>query len=152
MKGFRVIYARDALAYEKTSGSMIGEFKRKARIGAQNFAGISEFLPLLGPGAGFTAFALWSHKIIRWCVPLLLILAFGATLVLAPGSVFFTVVLALELVFLLLSAAGFVADRSHVGLGVAGLPYYITAMNAALLVGFFRFIAGRQRSTWEVLR
>ena len=152
MKGYRVIYARDAIAYEKTSGSMKGEFRRKARIGAQNFAGIAEFAPLLRPGAGFTAFALWSHKIIRWIVPFLAIIAFGSTATLAPASGFFAVLFALEIALLVLAAAGFVADRSHVRLGFAGLPYYVLAMNTALLVGFFRYLLNRQRATWEVLR
>jgi cellulose synthase/poly-beta-1,6-N-acetylglucosamine synthase-like glycosyltransferase len=152
MKGYRVIYSRDALAYERTSGSMKGEFRRKARIGAQNFAGIAEFASLLRPRAGFTAFALWSHKIIRWSVPFLAIIAFGATALLAPGSAFYAIVFALEIAFLVLAAAGFIADRSHVRLGSAGLPYYIVAMNTALLVGFFRYMLNRQRTTWEVLR
>lgn len=152
MKGYRVIFSRDALAYERTSGSMKGEFRRKARIGAQNFAGIAEFAPLLLPGAGFTAFALWSHKMIRWFVPFFAIMVFVATVLLAPGSAFFAVMLGIEIWFVVLAAAGFVADRSHVRLGAAGLPYYVMAMNAALLVGFFRFVSGRQRTTWEVLR
>ncbi len=152
MKGYRFIYSRDATAYEKTSGSMKGEFRRKARIGAQNFAGIADLKPLLLPGAGFTAFALWSHKIIRWFVPFLAILAFVATAVLAPGSLFFSIVFALEIAFLVIGGVGFIADRSHVHLRNGGLPYYVLAMNAALLVGFFRCVLKRQRTTWEVFR
>jgi cellulose synthase/poly-beta-1,6-N-acetylglucosamine synthase-like glycosyltransferase len=152
MKGYRFIYSRDALAYERTSGSMKGEFRRKARIGAQNFAGIAEFASLLRPGAGFPAFALWSHKIVRWFVPFFAVIALAATALLAASSAFYAIVFAVEIAFLVLGAAGFVADRSHVRLGGAGLPYYILAMNAALLVGFFRYILKRQRTTWEVLR
>jgi len=152
MQGFRVIYAQDAIAYERTTGSMKGEFLRKARIGAQNYAGIAEFAPLLWPGAGFASFALWSHKIIRWCVPFLAIIAFLATATLASTSTFYLTVLVLESVFLLVGAAGFIADRLHIHLGRAGLPFYLLAMNTALLVGFFRFLSKRQRTTWEVLR
>ena len=152
MKGYRVVYSRKAIAYEKTSGSMRAEFRRKARIGAQNFAGIAEFAPLLHPRAGFTAFALWSHKIIRWCVPFLAILAFASSAALAPGSGFFAVVFALEIAFLVIGGAGFIGDRWHIRLRNAGLPYYILAMNAALFVGFVRFVLNRQKTTWEVFR
>ena len=151
-RGYRVVYARDALAYEKTSGSMQGEFRRKARIGAQNFAGITEFRSLLSPKAGFTAFALWSHKIIRWMVPLFAIVAVAATALLAPASLFFRVVAGCEIAFVIMAGTGFAADRSHVRLGAAGLPYYILAMNAALFVGLLRYVFGLQRTTWEVLR
>jgi biofilm PGA synthesis N-glycosyltransferase PgaC len=152
MQGLRVVYARDAVAFERTSGSMRGEFRRKARIGAQNFSVIREIAPLLSPRAGFTAFALWSHKIIRWCVPFLALIAFLATVALAPGSPLYAGMCALEIAFLLLGGAGFVADRWKLDIGSAGLPYYVLAMNLALLVGFFRFLARRQDSTWEVLR
>ena len=151
-QGFRVVYARDALAYEKTSGSMKGELDRKARIGAQNFAGIADFTSLLGPGAGFVAFALWSHKIIRWCVPLLALIFLASSVVLANDSSFYHGVLLLEIGFLIIAAAGFIADRRNISLAYAGLPYYITAMNAALLVGFYRFLTGQQKNTWEILR
>jgi len=152
MRGYRVTYARDAIATEKTSGSMKGEFSRKARIGAQNFAGIGEIAPLLLPKAGFIAFALWSHKIIRWFVPFLALFALAATVVLAASSLFFTVVLACEAAFLLAGLGGFLADRQRVSLGPAGLPYYILAMNTALFLGFVRYILRLQRTTWEVLR
>lgn len=152
MQGYRVVYARDAVAYERTSGSMKGEFQRKARIGAQNFSVIREIAPLLSPAAGFTAFALWSHKIIRWSVPLLAIVAMVATTILAAGSLFYAGILAVELAFLALGAVGYFADRWNVNLGTAGLPYYVLAMNLALLVGFIRFLSRRQQTTWEVLR
>ena len=152
MKGFRVVYAREAVAREITSGSMKAEFRRKARIGAQNFAGIVEFAPLLHPRAGFTAFALWSHKIIRWFVPFFAIMAFVSAAILAPGSDFYGAVFVLEIVFLLLGVAGCIADWFQIRLRNAGVPYYVLAMNAALFVGFFRFLLKRQKTTWEVFR
>jgi poly-beta-1,6-N-acetyl-D-glucosamine synthase len=152
MQGYRVIYARDAVAFERTSGSMRGEFRRKARIGAQNFSVIREIAPLLSPAAGFTAFALWSHKIIRWCVPFLAMIAFLATASLALASPMYAGMFAMELAFLGLGAVGFAADRWKLDIGSVALPYYILAMNLALLVGFFRFLARRQDATWEVLR
>ena len=151
-QGYRVVYAREARAYEQTSGSMKGEFNRKARIGAQNFAGIADYVQLLMPGAGFVAFALWSHKIIRWCVPLLAILFIIASVLLAPGSAFHTAVLLLEIGFLALALAGYIAERRHIPLAFASLPYYVTSMNVALLVGLYRFLTRQQPATWEILR
>jgi len=151
-QGYRVVYARNAHAYERTSGSMKGEFNRKARIGAQNFAGIADYVQLLMPGAGFVAFALWSHKIIRWFVPLLAILFIVASLLLAPGSAFYATVLFLEIGFLALALAGYIAERRHIPLAFASLPYYVTSMNVALLVGLYRFLTRQQPATWEILR
>ena len=43
-------------------------------------------------------------------------------------------------------------DRLGIRLGVFGLPLYFVAVNAALLVGFIRFVMGTQSTTWTVER
>ncbi|HTY35739.1 MAG TPA: glycosyltransferase family 2 protein, partial [Bacteroidota bacterium] len=151
-KGFRMEYAPDARAYEFTSGSIRKEFLRKVRIGAQNFAGISEFIPLLSPKAGFVAFALWSHKIIRWFVPHLALVAFIATAVLAAHSHFYASLLLWESGCLGLALVGALADLARVRIGFLSLPFYVVAMNLALFVGFLKYVFGKQRSTWDVFR
>src|SRR5258706_15550684 len=130
----------------------MGEFRRRSRIGAANFHGISEFISLLHPRNGFVAFALWSHKIIRWCVPFLLLLVFGTSIVLARHEQSFQEVLFMELAFAALAIAGFVCEKINVRIGILGIPYYFLAMNAALFVGFVKFIFHRQRPTWDVIR
>jgi hypothetical protein len=151
-EGFNVKYEPSARAVEQSAGSIEGEFRRKIRIGAANFSGISEFADLLRPGAGIVAFMLWSHKILRWCVPFLLIAASAAAMALATGSEFFGIVRLVIAGCLLLGAAGFIADRAGIRIGIFGYPYYFLVVNAALLAGFFRFLGGTQKSTWEVVR
>ena len=151
-KGFRVVYAEDAVAYERTSGSLTGDFERKARIGAQNFAGIADFAQLLLPQAGFVAFALWSHKIIRWCVPFLAILFLLSSIALQGQSPFYTWVIAAEIAFVVVAGLGFFVSLKRKTYGQVGLPFYILAMNCALLVGFFRFLSRSQQGTWEIIR
>ncbi|MBI4429531.1 MAG: glycosyltransferase family 2 protein [Ignavibacteriales bacterium] len=150
--GYRVRYEPTALAYEKGLGSVLGEFQRKVRIGASNFNGIAEFRPLLHPRKGFVAMALWSRKIIRWCVPFLLLAMFLSTVALSFGSEFFRLLLWIELIFLFAVFVGFVLDKLNVKIGIFGLPFYFAAMNAALFVGFLHFWRGKQRPTWEVIR
>ena len=151
-QGYRVLYDPAALAYEKPSNSVYGEFRRKTRIGAQNFQGIPVFRALLSPTYGFASFALWSHKILRWLVPVLLIALFVSSAALAPASPFFAVVTGVQGAFVVAAGLGLLLEVAGVRTGPFGLPYYFVATNAALLVGLFRCLFGRQEATWDVVR
>ena len=151
-KGYRVEYAPEAKAFEFTSGSIKREFQRKVRIGAQNFSGIPEFSSLLSPRAGFVAFALWSHKIVRWFVPHLALVTILSTAFLSFFVPLYMGLLVCQVLFLVLALMGGIADWVRISVGPLSLPYYILAMNLALFVGFWRFAIGKQHTTWEVLR
>ena len=151
-RGLRMVYEPAALAFEETAGSVQAEFNRRVRIGAQNFSGIPDFLDLLNPRRGYIAFALWSHKLLRWCVPFLAVLAFTASAVLAFVDRTFVMVFGAELAVFMVVLIGGIAERARLRIGLLALPYYGVAMNVALLVGFFRFISGRQATTWTTER
>lgn len=151
-QGYRTVYDPEALAYEKVSGSVVGEFRRKVRIGAANFHGIVEFASLLHPRYGFVSFALWSHKIIRWLIPLILPYVFVAPLILSMNSSLYGIVLNLEAVFVAMVVFGFIAEKFKLHIGFFGLPFYFIAMNIALFVGFLKFIFKLDKPTWDVIR
>jgi len=151
-QGFKIKYESEARAYEKVSGSVAGEFRRKVRIGAANFHGISEFVHLLHPRYGFASFALWSHKIVRWFAPFLLIALFVSDAFIAFHGGLYGAAFIVQLAFLILGFIGFIAETIDVRLWILGFPYYFIAMNAALLIGFGRFLFKRQRPTWDVVR
>jgi cellulose synthase/poly-beta-1,6-N-acetylglucosamine synthase-like glycosyltransferase len=151
-KGYRVIYEPRARAFEQATGSVINEFKRKVRIGASNFSTIAEYKSLLDPKKGFIAFALWSHKIIRWFVPFFLLIFFISSAWLSSYSGFYELIFIGGLLFLFLGIFGLIGEIFHVSTGIFGLPYYFLAMNFALLIGFIRFLFGKQKPTWDVIR
>lgn len=151
-QGFRMIYEPAALAYEEASGSIAVEFRRRARIGAQILSGLPDIADLLNPLRGTIALALWSHKLLRWAVPLM-----GATLVvasffLAPVSPLAGMIGVVVWFFFGLAALGGTAELLGVRSGVLGFPFYLVAMNAALTVGYVKCLSGRQRTTWVVDR
>ena len=151
-RGFRIVYNPDAVAYERPTNSVGGEFRRRIRIAAANFNGISEYSSLLTPRKGFVAFALWSHKLLRWVVPFLFLIVLGSTAFAARTSPFFLLVLWVEIAFLFMAFLGFVLDRLKINAGIFGMPYYFVAINCALIVGFIRYLFGSQQPTWEIVR
>jgi len=151
-QGYRVKYERRACALEIGEISIGDEFRRKVRNSALCFNTVSEFASLLHPHAGFVAFGLWSHKIIRWCVPFLLIGVFASCLALAFTSNFYKGLFGGILVLVGIALVGFIFDKLKIRSGPLTFPYYFLAMNAALLVGFLKFLFHRQRPTWDVTR
>ena len=151
-QGLRIAYEQSAVAYEDVTNSVSGEFRRKVRIGARNFYSISEIAPFLHPKYGFASFALWSRKLIRWCVPFLLLLILASSILLAFNSELFAGALIGQLTFYLVAAVGFLLEKRNARIGIFGIPYYFVAMNLALFVGFLKFLSREQPFTWEVVR
>jgi cellulose synthase/poly-beta-1,6-N-acetylglucosamine synthase-like glycosyltransferase len=84
--GFRVIQARDALAYEESVVSSREEFRRKTRIACQAFNVHRLLWPQLRRLDGITLYKYISHKLIRWFSIYLLTaaaLAFEAAVIVA---------------------------------------------------------------------
>ena len=151
-KGYRCVFEPLAIAYEDLEQWIANEFRRKARIGAQNFNVLFHISSLLHPKHGLTAFSLWSHKLIRWFVPFFLLTLTMILPVLSIDSSFYSAVLSLWLLFLLIGILGWIMDIMKISTGYFGYPYYYLAMNAALFVGFIRSIAKLQKTTWNVVR
>ena len=152
MEGYRMLYDPDAIGWEETTPSTVREFQRKARIGAQNFNGIVEIRSLLHPRHGFISFGLISHKLIRWFIPILLLLIFISSIFLVPLGGIYTGYFIAQCVFLGMAVLGWYLDRHSKPVLLFTMPYYFLVANAALLTGFFRFLRGSQMTAWSPTR
>ena len=147
--GCRIVYDCEAVAVEETAPSVGSEFHRRARIGAGGFQSIGMLWRLLDPRRGWVAFAFLSHKVLRWLCPFFLIGAFAANVALA-GRPFYrwpswrsrsrSMRLAVLMAFVPAGAGCLRPLR---------LTTMFVGMNAALLVGFWRWLLGRQRGAWR---
>ncbi|HIE51552.1 MAG TPA: glycosyltransferase family 2 protein [Armatimonadetes bacterium] len=147
-KGYRIVYEPAAVALEEMAPTMEKEFGRKMRIGAAAFQAIFLTIGLLHPRQGFIAFAYFSHKILRWCVPFFLIIAFVTNLLLLrQGPLYAGLAGAQVVLYGSALLAHLMAKRRRIKW--LNLPYYFAYMNLALLLGFFRFLRGQQKAAWE---
>ncbi|MDA1015714.1 MAG: glycosyltransferase family 2 protein [Planctomycetota bacterium] len=147
LRGQRLIYEESAVAHEETAPSISGEFHRRARIGAGGFQSLPKLARLLNPFRGRIALAFWSHKVLRWFCPVLLLAAMASNLLL--DSPLYHGLLALHVGFYFLAASGVVIRPRGAFARLVRLPTMFVSMNAALAVGFVRLIAGRQGGTWK---
>jgi cellulose synthase/poly-beta-1,6-N-acetylglucosamine synthase-like glycosyltransferase len=147
-QGYRVLYEPEALASEETTEDYGREFGRRARIAAGNFQSLGLVPGLLSPFRGFPAFAFWSHKVLRWCAPALMLVALLANVALLDEP-FYRFTMAAQVGFYGLAALGSVGVGPAVVRRAAGIAYYFVAMNLAIAVGFWRFLRNSQAAAWE---
>lgn len=144
----KIVYETEAIAFEVAPSDIGTEFKRRARIGAGGFQAIGLLHELLIPRFGWTSFAFWNHKILRWICPFMMILALVTNIALMDQPLYGWM-LVLQLAFYTTAFIGNMLPAKPRVLRVLRLATMFTTMNAALLVGFFRWLMGTQRATWH---
>ena len=153
-KGYQGLVDLKAICHEAVSEDISEEFRRKQRISKGNFQNLRRFAHLYLPwnGGWATCFAFWSHKGLRWFGPLLLLLLFACTALLATQGIF---LYQLAGIAILLSFACAWMDKL-LGDKFAFKPFrflrYFYTMNVALLRGGIEFCKGVQDSVWEPTR
>jgi cellulose synthase/poly-beta-1,6-N-acetylglucosamine synthase-like glycosyltransferase len=146
--GHRVVFEPDARATEPACASSRAEMIRKTRIGAGNFQALGLTWRLLLPQYGFRAFAFWGHKVLRWCVPLFLVVALCANAALLYSEPY-RVAFVLQLLGALTAAWAYNARPDKVLPRWTRPVSYFYLMNYALFCGFLRFLLRTQRVTWD---
>jgi hypothetical protein len=104
--------------------------------------------PLLLPTQGWLAFTFFSHKVLRWLCPFFLLAALVSNILLLPEPIF-VATLAMQISFYGLSWLGSRLRGRGPLVRCLRLGTMFTAMNAALLAGFWRWVTGQQRGIWQ---
>jgi cellulose synthase/poly-beta-1,6-N-acetylglucosamine synthase-like glycosyltransferase len=146
--GSKVSYEPEAVGHEEAAPDHAGEYRRRVRIAAGCFRALSQHRHLLSPRHGFTAFALWSHKVLRWFVPHALVVALVANIFLARWGTFYAMMLVAQCTAYALAALSLLGTTPRHVRAVADAAAHFVEMNAALLVGFFKYSRGAQGQTW----
>ncbi|AWM32086.1 glycosyltransferase [Hymenobacter nivis] len=149
--GYRAINELRAHCYEDVSDHLPEEFRRKARIATGNFQNLKEFRALLWPPWRGVAFAFWSHKVLRWLTPALLLALLAATagLVARGAGWFYQLALAGQLVVpALLLLDGALRRRGRHSRKLRFVTHFYS-MNAALLLGGWRYLRGAGPPVWQ---
>jgi cellulose synthase/poly-beta-1,6-N-acetylglucosamine synthase-like glycosyltransferase len=146
--GCRTVYDAQAVAYEETPPRIASEFRRRARIGAGGFQSLARLWRLLDPRRGWIALAFLSHKVLRWLCPFFLLGMLAANLLLLDQPLY-RLMLAAQLMFYAVSAAGTFLPGSAPLVRLIRATTMFSSMNLALLVGFGRWLTGRQRGAWQ---
>lgn len=134
----KVLFNESAVGLEDVSTSLQEEYKRKIRISIGNWQNLVRFYPLIFKHPYPFGGLFIMHKVLRWVTPHLYLIALAAGLF-TPNWLFFTAMLVgLPISQLILLALGWATPLA-----------YFYAMNAALFVGFIKYIKGVKSSVWQ---
>ncbi len=164
-QGYRLVYASNARSYERSSLTEKDEAIRRSRIVAGRYQAMlmpGNVLPWRYP---ILVWQIISHKFMRPLVPLMMIVAFLATLASCiwqlPGTRLgwlylatpynFIFLIAELLIVLLALFGGSLKDKGVIG-KVLYLPAFLVNSNLAAIMGLYSFFTGKQTALWKRAR
>ena len=134
----KVLFNEGAIGLEDVSTSLREEYKRKIRISIGNWQNLIRFYPLLFKHPYPFGILFLMHKVLRWLTPHLYLIALIAGLFTSQWLISSIILIGLPVSqFILMS------------FGLATPLAYFYAMNAALFVGFIKYIKGVKSSVWQ---
>lgn len=156
-KGYRIAYTPDAYAIETASVNVTEELKRKVRIAAGGLQTIGRLKELLNPFRfGWLSIQYISHKVLRWTIaPLALFFMFPVNLILflneqaGKTTSFYSIFFFFQSFMYILAIVGWAFERHKIRFKLLFVPYYFTSINYASVLGWIRFLKGKQSVNWE---
>lgn len=147
-KRFHVILDINSICYENVTSNLAEEFRRKVRIGVGNIQNLIEFFPLLFR-FNSVSFCFFSHKVIRWLGPFILVTMLVLNVILWEEGIIYKILLILQIISILTSIADFYLKKNHLQIIILRFITHFYTMNLALLVGFFKYLIGVKANVWE---
>lgn len=150
-QGYRVKYEPDSFAAETASDNVKEELKRKVRIAAGGWQSMARLWPILIPiPQPVLSFQYISHRVLRWSISALALpLIFIANYFLLGQGVLYDYLFIAQIAFYALALLGWFLENREVRVKALFVPYYFLMMNYAVFAGFFRWLKGSQKVTWE---
>jgi cellulose synthase/poly-beta-1,6-N-acetylglucosamine synthase-like glycosyltransferase len=152
-QGLRAVYEPAAICTEETNRRTRDEFKMRVRVIAQTLTDLWRHRPMMNPfRSGFYAVELFSHKVMRYAVPLFLFAALASSAALAFRAKLFLALMIAQLAFYFSAVVGLLLERSGVRYRLLSLPHYFVLANLASVFAFHKFLNGHRYATWEPMR
>jgi len=148
-RGYRVVFERDARAYDAAPATAGQEFTRKVRTLAGAFQLFARERWLFNPMANRLWWQTMSHKALRLLVAPLQVTALAANVVLAPRSAFYQFILLAQMFFYAGAIAACVLPRGWKRPLAVTFPYIFCLLSWATVLGFLRWITRRQTVRWD---
>ncbi len=147
LRGKISVIAPNAFVTDTMPDSFRGELKARQRITLRNLTALMRRKGLLNPFRDFLmAFSLWSHKLLRWLSPVLLLVAFLSTMALAVlhSSMIFKFLLALQLACYAICVFGFISIFTKIKIPITGQLASFMLANIGFFLGVMKYVTGKK--------
>lgn len=149
-QGYRALSEPGATGSMRAVAHAGDEFERKVRTLLRGMTTLAAYRQLLNPlRSPAYALALLAHKVLRWSVPMLMIIALATNIGLAFGAPGYRLLLGLQLVFFGLAGIGLAGWRPLAATLPVKAATYLVISNAAAAVAWVKFLAGVRQELWS---
>ena len=148
-QGYQVLYNDLAIATEDVAPSLKEEYGRRVRIGVGNYKAFMVNLWALSPLQGWFSLCYWSHKVLRWFAPHLMLVILLTNLALL-GTSLYNLLFIGQILFYAIGLYGQKQiDNGEKVSGIIAIISFFLSMNIALGQGFLKFLKGHQSGGWQ---
>jgi cellulose synthase/poly-beta-1,6-N-acetylglucosamine synthase-like glycosyltransferase len=153
IKGYRTVYEPEAVSSERLfQVSTRDMFKTRVRTTTLDTRSLYLCRALLNPFRyPLYAWGLWSHKLLRWLVPIFLLILLALNVALL-GRPFYRLALALQGIGYLAALVGYLWQQRGKPPRILSVPLSFGLANASVLVGVIRFVTGKRSGRWRPVR
>ncbi len=156
-QNLRAVYEPRAVCTEETNRRTGKEFNMRVRVITQTYTDLWRHRQMMNPlRSGFYAVELVSHKVMRYAVPVLLIVNFLCALFLINKPLFNLPIYLLASVIhasvYVAAFAGWLLEQRGMTNKLLALPLYFVLANLAALVAAYKFARGERFASWEPIR
>ncbi len=146
---YRTTYDPEAIATEEVAPNLRAEEGRRIRIGLGNYQAFFSMGWALNPLLGWRFITYVSHKVCRWFVPHLMLIALISNCFLLEEALYQAILIS-QVLFYLIAFYGIKSQKSGKSVNAAiGLIAFFVSMNVALMRGFFLYFNSNVQGTWE---
>jgi cellulose synthase/poly-beta-1,6-N-acetylglucosamine synthase-like glycosyltransferase len=147
--GYRAVTASEVLGFYKDLKDPSKEYQRKVRTVLRGITAIARHPDVLNIGRyGLFGWQVWSHKIMRWAVPWLLVMLFLVNVRLFGTGWFYSLVFCGQLVFYGIAIAAHLNESVRANT-MARLIYFFVQVNIGIADAACRFFGGKRMTTWQ---
>lgn len=128
------------------------EYARKVRTVLRGITAVARNPDVLNPFRyGLFAWQVWSHKILRWAVPIFLVGLLLTSAVLAHTGGLYAAAFAGQVAFYGIALGAHIVGGAR-KVGIIRLVYFFVQSNLGILEAILRFAAGQRMVTWQPSR
>jgi cellulose synthase/poly-beta-1,6-N-acetylglucosamine synthase-like glycosyltransferase len=155
-EGYRIAYVPEAYALEHGSADFIEESKRKRRIAAGGLQSCWWLRRMMNPFRHFVvAFQFVSHRVLRWTVTpiaLVALIPLNVLLVFMNAGTVYTIMWLLQILFYAAAFIGYELEQRGKKSKMLYVPYYFLFMNFNVFRGMHYLRTHQGSGTWEKAR
>jgi len=151
-QGLRAVLERRALCFEETLDRSGQELAMRVRVALRTVNALVVERRFLNPFADtLFAWQLWSHKVLRYATPYLLLMMLAGCAALARHPLY-RLTLFVELAVIGAGIAGFLLQLNARRMGILSKPYYFLLTNLAAIIATLRYVKGERIVIWKPIR